>query len=304
MDKLQSTHIAHISDTTDDPAKAKLVSAYLRHARLNGIRDHAFSPVPAFNSMDIGFNASELLTNAQRADILILSGNCAPPNNPKGAENNIRNDFFCAALGEGATFCGTNNGFEFSYVRPRIIEFYRLINTNHLHSQFRSLDILPEYSVPFADPDKRERLVSKGVLEPLDDIRAFVPEIPDATHVVQVDNFGNVKLYVSEKDRALLERCLKRNNALYFAFAKTPFRAAVSSSFFAGETGSNIITLNSSSTLADGRSVPMIATLRSSPGQTPPAYGVELPSVGDPARLSRTRRTLSQNCSFLSLHYE
>ncbi len=292
MSRPLSAHIAHICDTTDAPARAKLTSAYAHHSPHAGITPSFFSIVPALTSVEVGINACELITNTQRPDRLVLAGNCAPPDRPQGTKDNIRNDFFCAVIANGITYCGTNNGYEFSYVKPLIKSFYRLTNTNHLHSQFRSLEVLPRHALLFNDPEKRNDLITKGYLDPVEDFNSAIPDVPDITHVFQVDNFKNVKLYLSQEDRrSFLER-RPPEGALYFTFKRAAFQAAVTKTFFEVPLGSNVFSSTSSSTLADGRAVPMIATIRKSPATTMPAFGRVLPRVGEEVLLTSRKPSL------------
>jgi len=67
------------------------------------------------------------------------------------------------------------------------------------------------------------------------------------------------------------------------------YEGVASTSFFSAPIGTNIVTVNSSSKLIDGWSVPMIATLRYLPAETLPAYKKDVPKVGDLVFLSGKR---------------
>ena len=287
-----------ITDTTDDAAKAKIFSAVVRHMSAHDMMPN-FMLYPAYNSIAMGVEVSELVTNSQRPERLIIAVNYAPPDKKEGTKDNIRNDFFFAVLDDSTTVCGTSNGFEFSYIKPRIKEFYRLTNTNHLLSQFRSLEVLPEHAVLFSIPEERERLKREKKLKRVENIDDIIPFVPDVSHVMEVDNFGNVKICLSENDKKLLEGRLlnfetggmsrearaKRRSSIYFAFGDAALevgennirfgrfsKALAARTFFAVPMGENVLAARSSSVFVDGRDVPVIASVRSRPGATRPEY--------------------------------
>lgn len=297
-----NTHVAHISDTTDSNAQSKIRSAYARHLGDNGIRDVILEITPATNTLDIGFKASELLTNTQRARRLLLALNCAPPDNDKGTKDNARNDFYFADLGDDAFAGGTVNGFELSYVKNSIRGLFRLASTNKLGSQFRSLEILPEHLSVFSNTHKpwwailsrtaREELIKSGDLVPVEHVDDVVPSAPDVTHAVEIDNFQNIKLFLSQADRKAVEanrklRIILGGDSLGFDQIchqlKDSFDVAATEKLFDAPLGTNLIALNSSSVLPNGNSVPIIATIRKRPGETSPNYPV--PDVGSRVKL-------------------
>ncbi|MFA5041411.1 MAG: hypothetical protein WC464_07245 [Bdellovibrionales bacterium] len=293
-----------VTDTTDDAARAKIHSAVVRHMSAQNMAPN-FMLYPALHSAAAGAEVSELVMNGQRPEKLIVAVNNAPPDSEKGTKDNVRNDFFCADLGKDCYVCGTNNRLEFSYVRPLIKKFYRLTNTNHKQSQFRSLEVLPEHAVLFSIPEERDRLIDEGKLERVKNIRTAIPPVPDVTHVFEVDNFGNVKLYVSKAGRALLKKCAKSQEPLYFAFSSASIentacfvqyenfdKANVTEAFFDPPLDTNVIALRSSSTLAGGVNVPVLAHVRSDPGRTAPRYYFlekKMPAVGSPVCLTEKR---------------
>ena len=303
-----STHIVHITDTTDRNAELKVASAYALHQGRLGIRHAMYSFAPAPNTLDIGVVASELVNNTQRADRLILAVNCAPPDKKEGTQNNARNDFFCAELKDNVFISGTSNGYEFSYLRDNIKEMYRLTNTNSLGSQFRSLEILPEHALAFSDPKRRKDLIAGGILERVD-IDSIVQSAPRDTHVIEVDNFKNLKLAPSVQDLALLRA--QQGKGVVFHFSQgahqvtQPKRTArskvtniangaeaiVAPTLFAAPLGTNVVALKSSSRLSGERHVPIIATIREKPAETPANYPV--PNVGTLVRFSTKPQALA-----------
>lgn len=289
-----STHIVHITDTTDRNAQLKIDSAYALHRGRTGLRDATYSFAPATSTLDIGIVVSELVNNTQRPDRLILAVNCAPPDKAGGTTDNVRNDFFCANLGNETYICGTSNGLEMAYVKGAIQDLFRLTVTNSLKSQFRSLEILPEYTLLFSDQQRRSQLVSSGILERIEHIDNIVPSVPDETHVIECDNFGNVKLCPSQQDLRLLHE--REGNDVRFSFGKvsietgsrvsqeTGYPAVVAPTLFAAPLNTNVIALRSSSRrLGEDSHVPMIATIREKPAETTPNY--DIPVVGAPVWL-------------------
>ncbi len=286
-----STHVVQITDTTDENACLKIRSAYAKHLGLNGIRDAFVDVTPATNTLSIGVKASELVHNSERPDRLLLALNCAPPDKEEGTTDNARNDFFMADLGDGVFTGGTINGLELSYLKGRIKELFRLTSTNSLGSQFRSLQILPEHLVRFSVPEQREALIASGTFARIENIDNIVRDIPDCSHVVEVDNFDNVKFFPSRQDRDFLSS----NDFATFhfghesiEFSTTPpkinrtFNALVRPTLFNAPLGENVIARNSSSKVSGG-TVPMIATVRERPAETPAGYDV--PHVGRPVYL-------------------
>ncbi|MDX2027844.1 MAG: hypothetical protein SFW62_04355 [Alphaproteobacteria bacterium] len=294
-----ATHVVHVTDTTDRNAKLKVRSAYVRHLGRTGLHGATVDFAPALNTLDIGIVASELFNNTQRPDRLILAVNCAPPDKAEGTTNNARNDFFCADLGNGVSVCGTSNGYEFSYVKGEIKELYRLTNTNSLGSQFRSLEILPEHALLFANPEHRVRLVTNGILQREENVDDIVRSTPRTTHVFEVDNFRNVKLFPSTADLALLRE--HEGAEVYFGFGilnsverwdqrpnhTKQLRARVAPTLFAAPLNTNIVALRSSSRHSDNVDghIPIIATVRQKPAETDPSYPI--PRVGAPVKVAR-----------------
>jgi|GEM_PF-4326425 len=291
-----STHIVQITDTTDRNAVLKIRSAYAKHAGAYGVRDAHVDVVPAHNTLDIGVAASELIHNTERPDQLFLGLNCAPAEKDEGDKNNARSSFYYADLGEGIIAGGTLNGLELSYVKPRVRELFELATTNKLGSQFRSLQILPEHLVAFSNKDARDRLIKSGDLVAVPDIDALIPDVPNITHVLETDNFQNVKLYLSSSDRELLEKAPE----VLFAFggetiefarsndsrSARSYEAVVAPKLFDAGIGKNVLAKESSSRVFGGKTVPMIATIRKRPAETPASFTP--PKVGQPVFLRRT----------------
>jgi hypothetical protein len=292
-----------ITDTTDQNAKNKIHGAVVRHMSALRMVPN-FSLIPAYNSQTIGTTISELVTNTERPKRMIIAGNFAPPDNKAGTKDNARNDFFCAELGDGIVVCGTCNGTEFSYIKPMIKKFYRLTNTNHLKSQFRSLQVLPKHAILFSNLRERKKLIRDGKLELIEDVDSFIPSVPKPKHVMEVDNFGNVKLCLSPEDRKLVEELAAKKASVYFAFGKAAieatgigvkaevgpyYEATAADTLFAAPWNTNVLGARSSSTLVDGQNVPVVATIRPRPGETRPVFDADLPPVGAEVFLTATR---------------
>ncbi len=288
------THIVQITDTTDSGAILKIRSAYAKHLGRHGLRDAFVDVEPATNTLSIGVKASELVHNSERPDRLLLALNCAPPDKDGGTQDNHRKDFYFADLGGGVYIGGTINGLELSYLKGEIRgEIFRLTTTNRLGSQFRSLQVLPEYLVRFSIESEREALIRSGEFEPVAHPDRWLPDVPDVSHVIEVDNFKNVKLFTSRADKQLLKEHQRARAAFgshSIEYASEPplltetFSAIVSDKLFDAGTGANIIARNSSSRIG-ADAVPMIATIRARPAETNPNYPV--PSVGQPVFLER-----------------
>lgn len=284
-----SGHIVHITDTYDDDAREKIKSAYVKHKASFGPAFADVDLAPIDNTLSIGIKLSELVNNTERPERLLLALNCAPAEKQDGTKDNARSDFYFADLGDGITTGGTLNGFELSYVKPLVKSLYRLTTTNKLRSQFRSLQILPEHLLRFTNRTHRAKLIKSGELIEQTNLD-IIPEIPQIPHVLQVDNFKNVKLYIPESTK------LQPQTTISFAFGDgsveygaTPptigqcYNALVTNALFDPPLNANVLTLNSSSTLLGGRPVPMIGTIRKRPAETNPAYAI--PQRGQPVHI-------------------
>ncbi|MDD3371977.1 MAG: hypothetical protein PHE27_09160 [Alphaproteobacteria bacterium] len=306
--KLQlGVQYCQITDTTDANAVDKIHGAVIkRMSKLNMVPN--FSLAPAYSSIAAGTMVSERVMNSERPKKLIVAVNYAPPDCDEGTHDNARNDFFCARLVGGSYVCGTCNGFEFSYIKPLIVDFFQLVSTNKFKTEFRSLRVLPKHAIKFADDRARQKLIEKGHLRPVKDFNAFIPDVPDVTHVFEVDNFGNVKLYLSETDKIVLGQAVCKSEPIYFSFGKAAleiggsvkdiefgptYEARASETLFAAPVGTNVLGWRSSSTLAMGLNVPVIATIRHKPGETRPAYDADLPRVGAPVLLTTIKPVLA-----------
>jgi len=289
-----STHIVQITDTTDRNAYLKIRSAYAKHAGAFGLHDAYVDVVPSRNTLDIGVAASELVHNTERPDRLLLALNCAPAEKKNGSKGNHRKDFFYADLGENIYTGGTIAGLELAYVKGRIQRIFQDVTTNELDSQFRSLQILPNRLIRFADPEQRDRLIRDGALKEIKNLDGYVRDVPDTTHVIEVDEpFSNVKLWLSNADR----KTLQNGQSAQFDFGaesveykprtKSPraleFNALVRDKLFEVPLDQNGIALSSSSRVLGGKTVPMIATVRKRPAETVPHYRV--PAVGQQVHL-------------------
>ena len=294
----QATQIVQITDTTDRNAELKILGAYTKYKGLKGIHGDVVVK-PASDTLDIGAAVSELVTNKERPERLIIAVNSAPPDKKDGTKDNARRGFYFADLGNGVTVGGTSNGLEFSYIRPLVTELYELTTTNSRGSQFRSLEVLPEASLQFANPDKRAELIANGTLKKVDP-DSVIPPVPQQTHVIEVDNFRNAKLWVTETDRAKLKAAAANKEKIRVEFAcysvellaaklikrpelkkgkkLKPFKAKATPTLFEAPLGTNLIALSSSSRRADGVDIPIIATIREHPAKTKPRYPV--PRVG------------------------
>ena len=291
-----STHIYHITDTYDKRASGKIDGAYTKHRGAIGIVNAGYTLTPIDNSIDGGITVSEFITNSQRPDRLIIAVNYAPPDNKKGTADNHRRDFFCAELRSGDVVCGTVNGYEFSYIKPEITQLFRLTNTNN-GSQFRSLEVLTQHTLLFSEPEHRSRLIATGILERFEDIDAIIPNVPDTTHVHEIDNFQNVKLIPSIADLAALRQWEWRDVDFGFGEAsieiespnkraRHDYKGIVAPTLFAAPEGTNVVALRSSSRrLNFETNVPIIATIRQRPAETDPTYTP--PTVGAPVWLRR-----------------
>lgn len=304
----KATQIVQITDTTDRNAQLKIHGAYTKHKGRNGIQGDVLV-VPAADTLDIGAALSELITNKERPEKLIVAVNSAPPDKKSGTKDNARRGFYFADLGNGVTVGGTSNGLELAYVRPLVKELYELTTTNSKGSQFRSLEVLPEASLQFSDPKKRAELIANGTLKRVD-TDSVIPPVPQQTHVIEVDNFRNAKLWVTKADHAKLKAAAKKKENVRVTFARysvellaaklidrpelkkgkklKPFKAKATPTLFEAPLGTNLIALSSSSRRVDGVDVPIIATIREHPAKTKPRYPV--PSVGTAVKLVFTPR--------------
>lgn len=300
----KGTQIVQITDTTDRNAQLKIYGAYAQHKGRTGIQGDVIV-VPGNNTLDIGAAAAEIVTNTQRPDRLIIAVNSAPPDKKEGTKDNARRGFYFADLGNGVTIGGTSNGLELAYIRPLIKELYELTTTNSKGSQFRSLEVLPEASLQFAKKKHRKKLIAKGVFKKVEP-DSVIPAVPDHTHVIEVDNFRNVKLWVTQRDRAALEKAAAKKSRVQVAFTEAsvellaakritkpnakltktlkPFTAKATPTLFEARLGTNLIALRSSSKRVDGSDVPIIATIREQPAEIKPNY--QPPKVGAAVKLA------------------
>ena len=292
-ERYTGTHIVHITDTGGEAERDRIDSAYVLETGAHGINPYHLRVVHADSTIEIGSRTGRLVNNPKRAERLIIAVNCAPPDNDKGTLGNHRNDFFMADLGDGIVVCGTRAGFEMSYIKDRIKHLYRLTVSNEKDSQFRNLETLPEYAVPFSDLEKRKGLLESGKIEEVP-VDQYIRPVPDVSHVYKVDDSNNVTFYVSKRDRELLERTQGKKVRISFGEASVEvagdtvqaysekFEAEIVTTFFEKEINRNYVTLKSSEKI-DGHNLPQILTLRHRHTVTKPGYPV--PVAGAPIKI-------------------
>jgi hypothetical protein len=90
-------------------------------------------------------------------------------------------------------------------VKSEIAELYELLDSNN-GSQFRSLEVLPDALVEFA-----AGVIDKNRLGKVADIENEVPNPPAQSHVLTIDNFGNVKVFLTDADKGTLREHFARH---------------------------------------------------------------------------------------------
>jgi hypothetical protein len=295
--KIQTHDIVHITDCHDtNPeggflAATKVKLAYAAHVEEIGLPVRLIEVTPAeeFNTIDVGAKFSEILTSNPNPARLIVAVNAAPPSIPGGNNINARINFVCGRLKNGAVFGGTYGGHCLSYVKSQIVELYELLDSNN-GSQFRSLEVLPRALVEFAAGVIRPERLGKL------DIAKAVPDAPEGSHVYAIDNFGNVKIILSEADRSALNQWVARTSDVAFAFGERSLEfgqpkaepqafcpAILNHKMFSAAENQTIVSLTSSSKRWDRTGaisdVAQIATIRREPGKS---KGFTLPRIGAP----------------------
>jgi len=286
-------HIGHFSDTCADLGEnVKIIGAYLRHLEKLGNVFPIINLVPVQNTVDVGFNLSEAITNPEAAARMILIGNYAPPDNPNGTDNNVRKSFYAAAVefgGRRVPIVTTLNGFELSYLKSQVSELYEIRSDNG--NQFRSLTLAPRTGVEFSDDTLRQNLVASGAITRLPDLSA-IPDVPDVSHVVHIDNFRNVKIWLSKRHQKLIEETGQNGGKITISFLPESvdphgtiaahdtslgtFSASPRDSFFNAALREIILTTRSSSFYSNDASVPQIAQVRTDPVRDPVDFPIPL----------------------------
>lgn len=305
IDIIQITDCHDTGAISGSLAALKVKRRYADRADFHGIDTRLIEVAPAeeFNTIDVGAKFSELATSAVNPSRLVLAINAAPPSIPGGTGNNERRNFVVGRLKNGIVFGGTWGGHCLSYVKSEIAELYELLDSNN-GSQFRSLEVLPDALI-----DYKVGAIDGARLRPVDVARE-VPAPPRHSHAWTIDNFGNVKLYLTPDDKARLHTLFvtkakgpegKKVAPVQFAFgdrsveftptsngllvpAKDTFAgAALAQKLFCIDLGANVVSLTSSAKRWDeeGRTtdVEQIATLRGEPHKP---LGYRLPKIGAP----------------------
>lgn len=305
-------HITDCHDTNDEGgqlAANKVRMAYRIGAARNGLElgQVDINGVIKFNTIDLGYKAADLyftyehLIHGQECghqQIFVL--NAAPPKQNNGVPNNERDLFVVGRLKNGAPFGGTQKGYALSYLKHDIAEMHELLDSNN-GSQFRSLEVLPEAVMQFA-----AGTINPARIEKIDHM-ATVPDVPNAAHAVAIDNFGNVKICMPPETRNSLTQAFEAHAAgsheaareigLAFALKSLefepdgadmwPVRALLKSKMFAGDVGTNVLAMSSSSRLRDSdgviRPVAQLATICSRPDDEP---AFEKPMIGARVRFN------------------
>lgn len=302
--------IVHITDCHDTGAISGELAAIKVKRRYSDRVDELdiptrlieVAPADEFNTIDVGAKFSEFATSARRPERLVVAINAAPPSIPGGTGNNERRNFVLGRLENGIVFGGTWGGHCLSYVKSQIVELHELLDSNN-GSQFRSLEVLPDALVDFkADAIDTSRLRTV-------DIAREVPEAPNHSHVFTIDNFRNVKLYLTPDEKAELQERFaahargvegRKSTPITFNFgdrsveftagrngllvpAGEPSQASLVHKLFCVRAGANVVTLTSSAKRWDAKGrltdVEQIATVRNEPDQP---LGYRLPKIGAP----------------------
>ncbi len=318
-------NIVHITDCHDTNPEGGLLAgtlvelAYHDHARDAGLQAGLVkvTPAEAFNTIDVGAKFAEVATRATNPERLVIAVNTAPPSFADGTDNNERTNFVLGRLKTGTIFGGTWGGHCLSYVKAQIAELYELTDSNN-GSQFRSLEVLPAALVEYAAGS-----IARARLAPVFNIKAAVPDTPVHSHAYTIDNFGNVKLWLSDDDRQRVAERLDRYERYrlytarsdqdgraalgqppeaYFDFGdesletlrgqnpqpanRSLTRAALVQKMFRGEIGQNVLSATSSAKRwnADG-TTGAVAQIATIRNRPDAPLGFKLPRIGAPFHL-------------------
>lgn len=139
--------------------------------------------VPAFDTVTTGFVLAQLALNHPQGHQQLFYVNTAPRKDDTAARtDNAGEGLAYVRLPNGVRIVAVNSGYSLSFVAPFAQEI-RQIDCSNAGSQFRSRDVFPH---PFG-------LIAHGDESLLrDDIRAFIPPVPDSI-VCYTDGFGNLK---------------------------------------------------------------------------------------------------------------
>lgn len=310
--------ITHITDCHDEGqlsgglAAVKVKSAYHTHGAHHSVDIRAAEVVGAlpFNTIDAGVKAADLYHTAVRphngAKRLrhILAVNAAPPKNDnEGAKRNERENMVVGTLKDGTIIGGTIKGYSLSYLKGEIDKLLEVANTHDVLSvlygdlhhdgmrQFRSHYLLTHLLLDFA-----RGALDEYELQPLN-VAEDVPDPHPHSHVATIDNFGNVKLWLSKEDEALLAEIFAHveNGSGDFhcgiAFGwkslevaepdwNVAHRAVITKTMFSQAVGTNVLSALSSSGHG-GRVLPQLCTLQSV-NRVGPSFA--LPTIGAPVR--------------------
>ncbi|NBX66711.1 MAG: hypothetical protein EBQ96_06935 [Proteobacteria bacterium] len=305
IDIIQITDCHDTGAISGELAAIKVKRRYADRAELLGLNTRLIEVAPAeeFNTIDVGAKFSELATSAVNPARLVLAINAAPPSIAGGTGNNERRNFVLGRLKNGIVFGGTWGGHCLSYVKSEIAELYELLDSNN-GSQFRSLEVLPDALLDF----KAEK-IDGARLRPIN-VAHEVPAPPRHSHAWTVDNFGNVKLFLTQDDKLRLHGLFKAKAKgpegkkiapVTFAFGNrsvefTPSSnglllpdkrefalASLAEKLFCIEIGTNVVSLTSSAKRWDEKGaitdVEQIATLRGEPHKP---LGYKPPKIGAP----------------------
>lgn len=298
-----SAHIKHIiTHVTDCPdngivsgglAAVKVANAYNLYGASSGL-DIAHTSVVGskpFDTIDAGGKAADLYQSTRMHGDAgkvrqILAVNAAPPKSDKvGQPNNERENMVVGTLKDGTIIGGTIKGYALSYLKDEIAELREVLNTHdvlqHLYGdayqdgmrQFRSHYLLSHLLIDAA----RQELGAYDLATL--DVATDVPDPSRTSHVLTIDNFGNVKLWLSEEDCTRVAEAAQKVNGkdlkCTVAFSRASLEveephfglfsgigARMTKTMFSKPVGTNVFSEKSSSRHGD-RVLPQLCTLQS-----------------------------------------
>lgn len=309
--------ITHVTDCHDqgvisgDLAAVKVKNAYHLYAASHDVDVVQAEVVgsKAFDTIDAGAKAADLYHSTRmhgKGGKLrqILAVNAAPPKSDKqGQPNNERENMVVGTLKDGTLIGGTIKGYALSYLKDEIADLREVLNTHDVLQdlyggeyqdgmrQFRSHYLLTHLLIDAA----REELGAYELKEL--DVSVDVPDPVEQSHVLTIDNFENVKLWLSHEDRVKVADAAKRVNghdvSCTLAFSRASlevedpdFNAAVmacmTKTMFSKTVGENVFSAMSSSRHGD-RVLPQLCTLQSVKHV---GASFQLPPVGAAVRLN------------------